>query len=163
MAGHVAPDGRPAQAKGIGKTAKRHDLEQPKTPGLAGSDLQQGDVQKLEQGQKVAPIPNQKPQAKAAPGSNAQGQSGVEVPDAIDFLGKRFGGGNAGNNPGTESIDLTAWMPLLRRIARNPGKSGPLATALVQALSNFSQTPAAGRVRVMDENAITQSIRASVE
>ena len=42
--GVVKPDGRPPQAKGVGKTARRHDLEAPATPGITGTDLQDGEV-----------------------------------------------------------------------------------------------------------------------
>ena len=63
--GRIAPDGRQSQAPGVGKNSVRSDLSQPaKTPGLAGSDLQQGDVQALERGQKIAPI-NKRTQGKA--------------------------------------------------------------------------------------------------
>ena len=93
--GRIAPDGRPAQAPGVGKNAKRHDLEAPATPGLHGSDLQQGDVQMLEQGQRVAPRPK-KTQGAAAPAParrNAPvGETPMEVPDPLEFAAGRIGG-----------------------------------------------------------------------
>ena len=51
--GRVPPDGRPPVAPGVGKTARRHDLEAQPTPGLSDPSIQQGDVQRLEQAQQV--------------------------------------------------------------------------------------------------------------
>lgn len=158
--GRRAPDGRAPVAPGVGETARRHDLEAPKTPGLGGpatgpTDLQQGDVQRLEAASAIPP--------KAMPGTGGDAQQGeVEVPDAIDFIGGRFGGGQTSNVQGQEPVDMSQWMPLLRQLARSPGTSGPLSTALVQQLSNFANTPASGRVRVVDENAIQEAVRQSI-
>ena len=158
--GHRAPDGRPPQAPGIGKTARRHDLEQPKTPGLAGSDLQQGDVQRFEAGQKIQPIAGGRKQTSTA--SKGSGKTGVrgdmEIPDAIDFAGERKGQNLGAQGQGQEPLDMSEWLPLLRALAANPKRSGPLATALLQQISNANNTPGAGRVRVIDENAIQDAI-----
>ena len=159
--GKREPDGRQAQAKGIGKNAKRHDLEQPRSvPPLQGSDLQSGDVQRLEAAQKTAPIAKPQTSAGATGSSPSQGSGDIEVPDAIDFAGSRTGqdfGGQA-----NALLDGTQWMPLLQEIARNPNRSGPLATALLTQLANITNTPSAGRVQVVDENAIQEAISRSV-
>ena len=159
--GSRAPDGRQPQAKGIGKNAKRHDLERPKTPGLAGSDLQSGDVQKFEQGQKIQPIPQQSSGTSPAPQSGDQKEGGLEIPDAIDFAGDRSGQNIGGLGQAGGDLDMSQWLPLLRALATNPKRSGPLATALLQQLSNANNTPGAGRVRVIDENAIQSAIEQS--
>ncbi len=158
------PDGRPAQAPGVGKTAKRHDLEKPRTvPPLSGSDLQSGDVQRLQQAQKVAPIKKGNRASKGGGATTEQRQqSDVEIPDAIDFAGERSGQGIGSTNQAPEPLDRTQWLPLLQALARNPKRSGPLATALLAQLSNITNTPSAGRVRVVDENAIQEAIMRSV-
>src|SRR5690606_16933027 len=68
--GRIPPDGRPTQAPGVGKNSKRHDLERRNVPFLHGSDLQVGDVQAMEQGQRIAP---KQTQAPAAPPSRGGG------------------------------------------------------------------------------------------
>ncbi len=160
---HVEPDGRQAQAPGVGRTAKRHDLEAPKTPGLKNSDLQQGDVQRLEQAQQAVPIKRgDRPTggSGAREGRESRTQDDLEIPDAIEFAGKRthqsFGG------QASETLDGAQWLPLLQEIARNPNRSGPLATALLTQISNITNTPSAGRVRVVDENAIQEAVSRSV-
>ncbi len=82
----------------------------------------------------------------------------MQVPDAIDFAGKRRSQEIGATSPGQEPLDLSQWLPLLRQIAAHPQKSGPLGAALLQQLSNMTNTPAAGRVRVVDENAIQDAI-----
>ncbi len=155
--GKRAPDGRQPSAPGVGKTARRHDLE--RVPPLADSDLQSGDVQRLEAGQKIA--------AGAAPQKNSAGTTGpvqsenrgnLEIPDAIDFAGQRAGQGIGIQGQGQAPLDMDQWLPLLRALAANPKRSGPLATALLQQLANANNTPGAGRVRVVDENQIQAAI-----
>jgi hypothetical protein len=163
--GRREPDGRQAQAKGIGKTAKRHDLEEPRTvPRLSGSDLQSGDVQRLEAAQQVAPIPQRAP-SQTSTGTTGpvqqQNRAELEVPDAIDFAGERAGENIGALGQGSEPLDMSQWLPFLRALASNPKRSGPLATALLQQLSNANNTPGAGRVRVVDENAIQAAIERS--
>ena len=48
---------KPAATSGPGKFSKRTDGQAVQTPGLAGTDLQYGDVQRLEAAQKIAPLP----------------------------------------------------------------------------------------------------------
>ena len=161
--GRREPDGRPAQAPGVGKSAKRHDLEKPRSvPTLSGSDLQSGDVQRLQQAQKIAPIsgPTQTSSGTTGPDQQAN-REGLEVPDAIDFAGERTGQNIGAQGQGSEPVDMEQWLPLLRSLAANPKRSGPLATALLQQLSNAANTPGAGRVRVVDENAIQAAVERS--
>ncbi len=157
--GKRAPDGRPPQAPGVGKTARRHDLE--RTPG-ASSDIPSGEVGQTQEGIKTAPI---------APGKNSAGTTGpvqtenrgkLEIPDAIDFAGKRAGQGIGLTGSGEqEPLDMDQWLPLLRALGAKPKRSGPLAAALLQQLANANNTPGAGRVRVIDENQIQAAIETS--
>lgn len=54
--GYQKPKGAQA-ASGPGKFSKRTDAQKVATPKLSGSDLQYGDVQKLQAAQKIAPLP----------------------------------------------------------------------------------------------------------
>jgi len=151
--GRIPPDGRPSQAKGVGKNAKRHDLERPKTPGLHDSDLQVGDVGMLERGQQAIPIgkrnqpsaQSRRPNARTAP----QGPGGAQedAPDPIDFLGSRLGNTLTGRTGDIqrESVDIRPWIPLLQMIASRPGSSGILGQALITQMGNLGRT-----VRGMD-------------
>ena len=149
--GKIAPDGRPPVAPGVGKTARRHDLEAPATPGITDSDLQQGDVQRLEQAQKIAPRAKrtQPPaQASGTPRSrttvNGPPQGGV--PDPIDFAGGKIGGGSVLPDGGEVALNTARWKPLLLAIASDPTASGPLTTMIANFIStggNVPQNPSA--------------------
>lgn len=139
--GRIPPDGRPPQAKGVGKNAKRHDLERQATPGLHDSDLQQGDVQAMEDGQRIAPATTQQPGSVApapqqgAPSGQmpqAGGQS-VEVPDAIEFLAGKNGSQFNMPNPQRQIDNSRAltWLPILRQLASGPGASSALVNAFI--------------------------------
>src|SRR5207253_8561124 len=57
--GKRTPGGGPTAPSGPGKFSKRSDAgKPPKTPGLDGTDLQYGDVQRLRDSQSIAPIPS---------------------------------------------------------------------------------------------------------
>lgn len=136
--GRIPPDGRPSQAKGVGRDAKRHDLEQPGTPGLHGSDLQMGDVQAMEQGQRTAPIRTQERGRAPAPqgggGAPRQGGSGgMQIPDPIDFLAQRNGAEFNMPQAGrpVENSKAMTWLPILRHLATGPGASSALVAAFV--------------------------------
>lgn len=146
--GRIAPDGRPAQSPGVGRNAKRHDLERPKTPGLHDSDLQQGDVQALEQGQRIAPLKTQRParpQKRSGPARSRNApQRGVEAPDPMEFMGSRLGG--TLTRPPTApahrtQVDVQAFLPLLQRLATAQGASGVLAQAYITQFRNASMMP----------------------
>jgi hypothetical protein len=163
--GRITPDGRPSQAPGVGRNAKRHDLENPAraTPPLHGSSgIQQGDIQALEQGQRMRP-PQTQGQA-APPGvPGAQGGGGGapgEVPDAIDF----FGGGDALSMPPPLSDvaqeRLDDWLPLLRELIMGPGSSGLLAGALINQYRIMRQTPATFQATWIDLEDVDDGLEA---
>lgn len=141
--GRLPPDNRGAQAKGVGKNAKRHDLERPATPGLHGSSLQKGDVQAMEQGQRIAPIQEQergRSQQPSRASRNGQTSSqGVKVPDAIEFFGQRSSGPPAvpSAQPNVTSGKLEKWGAILEQVVASPGASGGLAEAYVNQLRNL--------------------------
>ena len=134
--GRIPPDNRGPQAKGVGKNSKRHDMERQATPGLHGSDLQQGDIQKLERGQRVAPIrtqPAAAPQRQAGGQARGQPRAPMQTPDAIEFLGGKQG--PEFNMPQTGRPVLNekalSWLPLVRSLVVGPGSSGLLASAFI--------------------------------
>lgn len=171
--GRIAPDGRPPQAKGVGKNAKRHDLERAATPGLAGSDLQQGDVQALESGQRVAPI-KENPRGRA-PRPSGGGQSGGQTrgaqsgrvsgaPDAIEFLGAQQG---SEFNVPTQTRAVTneralSWMPLIRSLVVGPGTSGLLASAFINQARELRRS-GSSPVTVIDLDAIDDGLEAMLD
>jgi len=168
--GRVPPDGRPPVAPGVGKTARRHDLEAPATPGLTDTDLQQGDVQALEQAQKIAPRAKRtQPPAKGRvtprgnqPGRRSQAAQAGDIPDPIEMAGRKVGGSAVPEDSAVaEPFDLEAWRPLLQEIARNPNLSGPLTTTLMRQLQNISQIPDTASVHVVDQNAMDVALRES--
>ena len=135
--GRIPPDNRGPAAKGVGKNSKRHDMERQATPGLHGSDLQQGDIKKLERGQRIAPIrtqPSAGPKRQPQPSTPPQGGSaGMQVPDAIEFLGGRQGSEFDPTPPVRDLATSRAvtWLPVLRELAVGPGSSGLLASTLI--------------------------------
>lgn len=165
--GRIAPDGRQPRPPGVGKTARRHDLEAQPTPGLHNSDLQQGDVSMLENGQRVAPRPK-KSQPSAAPQSRGkaparqQAPGPMQVPDPIEFASQRVGGGVPAPNEQGEIFDAERWRPLMAAIARNPLASGPLTTTLMTQLSNMSRQVNTASVQVIDQNAADEAVRRSL-
>ena len=166
--GKRAPDGRPSVVPGVGKTARRHDLEAPATPGLSGTDLQSGDVQALEQAQQIAPRPKRpKPLAsrRVTPrgvqsGDRAKVTESGEIPDPVEMAGRKIGGSVVGDDSLVEEpFDLEKWRPLLQEIARNPNLSGPLTSTLMRQLQNIAQIPNTASVHVIDQNAMDVALR----
>ena len=170
--GRIAPDGRPAQAPGVGKNAKRHDLERPATPGLHDSDLQQGDVQALEQGQRIAPRSTQRPSDAPArlerqvqrnhPGSSMN--QGMQIPDAIDFLGQRNGPEFGPPTP-QRRLDSSAaltWLPILRQLAAGPGASSALVNAFINQ-ARLLQQAGAQPATVVDMAAVDDGLEAMLD
>ena len=150
MAGFVPPDGRPPQAKGVGKDAKRHDLEAPATPGVRNSDMQQGDRQKLEAAQKIAPRP-QKGTPQGGGAAPAQGGGGgMQVPDPIAFAAGRMGGNVPTAGAPMRQVDSSAWKPLVERLAYAPNGGGALAANLTDALTQFVRRPVVSEVSFVD-------------
>lgn len=169
--GRIPAQGRTPQAPGVGRSAKRHDLERPATPGMSG-DLQQGDVGELEQGQAVAPRAGAKQrQAPAgAAASRAQNRSGVQattsmdVPNPIDFAGQRLQGSlgpQAGPEP--EYHDFSGWFPLMRQLLTMPGTSGSLTRAYMEQLSLLARNPVTSRLAPLDMTALDDSVGAALD
>lgn len=148
--GRIPPDNRPAQAPGVGKNSKRHDLERRDVPFLHGSDLQVGDVQAMEQGQRIAPKQTQRPAAPPARGgagsqTTTSGEgAAMTPPDPIEFLAGRFGGQQMEAPPRRADIansKAMTWLPLVRQMAAGPGSSGVLASALINQMRALSRMP----------------------
>lgn len=151
--GKIAPDGRPAQAPGVGKDSKRHDLEAPATPGLHGSDLQQGDVQMLEQGQQVAPRPKRtQPSAQPRPARGVSQRSPqppspsaaepMQIPSGLESAKSRLGRGSGSPSlGGGRHADPTAWLPLIEQMALTPNNGGAVYANLVNMLSAYRRRP----------------------
>ncbi len=141
--GRIEPDGRSPQAKGVGKRSKRHDLERPKTPGLHDSDLQQGDVQALEAGQRISPLqkrvqqPAQTSRKSQLPANRTTRADGSAAPDPMTFLTDRLGGTlQAGISKPPPQTDTNAMLPLLEKLATATGASGLLSQAYINQLAN---------------------------
>ena len=166
--GRIAPDGRPAQAPGVGKNARRHDLEAPATPGLSNSDLQQGDVQRLEQAQKIAPRPKrQQGAASAQPrqrppqraGSAAAASGGMQVPDPIQFASGKIGGQAVSpGQGGMRQVDPMAWMPLAEMMAQTPNAGGTIVSSLFTALQGFNRRPVVSELSFVDFDEMDRAI-----
>lgn len=167
--GRIAPDGRPAQAPGVGKNAKRHDLERPATPGLHDSDLQQGDVQAMEQGQRIAPRSTQQSgQTQIARQTMERGggteTSSMQIPDAIDFLGQRNGPEFGPPTP-QRRLDSSAaltWLPILRQLAAGPGASSALVNAFINQ-ARLLQQAGAQPATVVDMAAVDDGLEAMLD
>lgn len=149
--GRIPPDGRPAQAPGVGKNSKRHDLERRDVPFLHGSDLQQGDVQAMQEGQRIAPKQTQRPATPQPRGDGGSQQvttgnrgAAATPPDAIEFLASRIGGASVAPPPRRADIanaKAMTWLPLVRQMAAGPGSSGVLASALINQMRALSKMP----------------------
>lgn len=167
--GGVIPNkGNPPAAKGIGKNSKRHDLERPTTPGLHDSDLQQGDVSMLEQGQRVTKKrvmqpANQVPQqTQGRP--PAQSQAPAATPDAIQFLGGRQGPEFTApaTGRGVNNNHALSWLPLVQQLVKGPGSSGLLASAFInqtRELRRSVSTP----TQVVDMDSIDAGLEAMLD
>lgn len=140
---------RPVQAPGVGKNSKRHDLERRSVPYLHDSDLQVGDVQAMEQGQRIAPKQTQRPAAPEPRGGGSSGTASpgaamTPPPDAIDFLAGRIGGqpmeAPARRAEIANSKAMT-WLPFAQQLASGPGASGVLVSALINQMRALSKTP----------------------
>ena len=165
--GRIPPDNRGPQAKGIGKNSKRHDMERQATPGLHGSDLQQGDIQKLERGQRVAPIrtqPAAAPQRRQS-GGQARGQprAPMQTPDAIEFLGGRSQGLKALDGEVTPSQGYTAWLPFVRQMVIGPGSSGMMAGAYINQFRQIMGGASVTRSTVVNLENMDDALEAGLE
>lgn len=161
---------RPASAPGVGRNSKRHDLERRSTPFLHDSDLQQGDVQALEQGQRIAPKQTQRPAAPAAPqgsGSTTGGTTAdaTSIPDAIDFLSNVIGGGALGEpQPGVAANpNADKWLRFARHLVNGPGSSGLLAGAYINQMRQLMRSPQTVNVEVIDLRDVDEALAAALD
>ena len=134
----MAVENSPIRPKGVGKDAKRHDLDG--TPGLHGSDLQYGDVSKLQAGQRaVQNTVNRAPQANPAPAAPSGG--GMAVPDPLTLAAQKAGGGTS--VPPTERIqpiNTSQWLPLIEQLATS-NSSSLLKKQYIKMLSDMQKNP----------------------
>jgi hypothetical protein len=168
--GRIPPDNRPVQAAGVGKNSKRHDLERRTTPYLHDSDLQQGDVQALENGQRVAPKQTQQPAGPApATGSgntrSATSTSPTDIPDAIDFIGGLTAGSGVNPPPAgaAPSANLDMWVRFAQHLVNGPGASGNLKAAYVNQMRQMRRTPATASSVVINLNDIDAGLEVALD
>jgi hypothetical protein len=169
--GRIAPDNRPAQAKGVGKNSKRHDLERRSTPFLHDSDLQQGDVQALENGQRIAPKQTQRPAGPAPTASrsttgSAAGTGPADIPDAIDFISSlpAAAGGLTPPPAGiTPSANLDMWVRYAQYLANGPGASGLLRGAFINQMRQLKVTPQNTQSVIINLNDIDAGLEVALD
>jgi hypothetical protein len=161
--GKIPPQGRPAQAPGVGKNSKRHDLERPKA-NLQDTDLQYGEVSAA---QRMAPKKEQAPARPGAQVSGSQGlqssqqQQGMQVPPAREFMQSRLAGTLQGSpRPALEgnAVSPQPWLPLIQAMATAPNAGGVLGAAFVESLSQAIRRPQ-GRVRAIDMNELDRKVQ----
>jgi len=150
------PENSPIRNKRVGKDAVRHDLDG--TPGL-DSDLQQGEVQQLEAGQKAV--------------QNTQGQSQVQdrgalpvqpaeqalnAPDPLEFAGQKVGGNLTLPQENLTAINTAQWLPMIEKLAQSGGASPLLRKAYVDMLARLQAEPFSGSTAVVDKNEIDRQV-----
>lgn len=168
--GRIPPDNRPAQAKGVGQNSKRHDLERRTTPFLHDSDLQQGDVQAMENGQRITAKQTQQPAAPSPTGGSGKATEPVSsgttgVPDAIDFIAG-IGGKGGVNPPGPAApINPNAdkWARYARHLANGPGASGLLGGAYINQMRQLMRSPQAVRVEMIDLADVDEALAVALD
>ena len=148
------PQNSPIQAKGVGKDSKRHDLDG--TPGL-DSDLQQGEVSQLEQGQKV--VENTQGQASAGQPLPQQAASGpVTAPDPVQFAESKIGGTLQAPTQTLSRINTAQWLPMMEKLARSNGASPLLRRAYVNMLARLQNEPFSGSTAVVDKRELDAQV-----
>lgn len=164
----IEPETRPLSAPGVGPEAARHDLERRNVPFLQGSDLQQGDVEALQSGQRIAPVQRQEPATPERPGQPSRAQmpteEEIEDPDPIDFLAEE-NGQDFTLPQAQRAIDNSrtlTWLPILRRLASGPGASSLFVTTLIdqgRKMQQLGSQPAT----VVDLQAVDDGIEAMLD
>lgn len=170
--GIIPPDGRTPAPPGVGASARRHDLERPKTPGLSGSDLQYGDVSKLRNAQRVAPTGSTTKQVQqpAAPtgspaGSASAGPTGaMEIPDPIDFISERAKGTlqDPASRMAERPVDMSAWTPIVNAVANAPQASGLLRHAFLNQFAALANRPYVPDVLAVSMQALDAGVEAGL-
>ncbi len=160
--GVIPADGRPTKAKGVGKNAKRHDLEGPATPGLGG-DLQYGEVGDAEAAARTIGKKVQRPASGQTEAPRSQpapaGGGAMQTPDPGEFIRGRLKNtlqGGVSPTPQAEPIDPTPWLPLIEKIATAPNAGGILGAAYVEALSRATMNQP--RVYTLDMNELDKRV-----
>ena len=128
---------------------------------MAGSDLQQGDVEALEQGQRVTKKQTQPPAAAGPPRrSPASGQPAGGTPDPIAFASKKFGGSLGGAPQAGINYDpeLQRWLGMAQALAASPGSSGMLVSSFIHQVRQLRQVAFTPMARLVDLNAMDDSI-----
>ena len=153
--------------KGVGKDAKRHDLDAVRspagTPGLSNSSLQYGDVSKLERGQQL--IENTQPRQTSAPVAPAPvdpGVQGVEVaPDPVSFAKQKLAGSAAEGfaDRRLRTTDRKGWLPFMKRLASDPTASGILQRAYIERIGRELRTPTGGQAQVLRQRDMDSRLR----
>lgn len=151
--------GRPAQAKGVGKNAKRHDLERRDTPYMHGNnDIQQGDIKQMQQGQAIAGTPGRNPRPPAGNPRTGQGPAGPapqlgneEIPDPITFFGQLDAQIPQGQYQLTNEIQVEKFYPLMEQVAGRGQSSSLLRSLFLRQMRNvmFAQ-PHVAEVNIND-------------
>jgi hypothetical protein len=161
--GRIPNQGNQPQAPGIGRDAKRHDLEAGATPGLGGpdrgpTDLQFGDVQELEQGQQIVNQATGGPQKSSKPRRRTSSQ--MDAPDPISFIAGRSGGQPIGDPSASNrtAVDVRPWMPLIEQVAARPNVGGAVGAAYVRLLMKASRTPINPRATVIDRQELDEML-----
>lgn len=134
------------------------------TPKLQDSSLQQGDVAMLQEGQQMMKQIQKPASGGASVAPSAPAQPGIQVPDAIDFIGGRASGTLDASVVGQDqqSIDTSRWRPLMEELARDPGASGPISTMLLSQIANMNAQPSTIGVDVIDMNAANDAVGVSL-
>jgi len=155
--GRIPNQGNGPAAKGVGKNAKRHDLERQDVPPLHDSDLQQGDVQALEQGQRIAPVRSQAPAVPQQAGGSARQDvgGGAQQPAPMDIINSRLG--NTMATQGTERTFDPAkarladkWAGFYMQLSQHPNASPVLKAQARQQANDLRATRTAPKSQIMD-------------
>ena len=146
----------PIRNKRVGKNAVRHDLDG--TPGL-DSDLQQGEVQQLEAGQKlIQDTQAQQGVQDRGPLPVQPAEQGVAAPDPVEFAMSKIGGDLQVPTQELSRINTAQWLPMVEKLAQSGGASPLLRKAYVDMLSRLQTEPFSGSTAVVDKNEIDRQV-----
>ena len=103
-------------------------------------------------------------QEQSQSGSTAPaGTTGVEIPDAIEFLGGRSSGARALENEITPSEGYTAWLPFVRQMTVGPGSSGLMAGAYINQFRQLMGAASVTKNTVIDLQNMDDALEAGLE
>lgn len=145
------------RAKGVGRDAKRHDLDG--TPGLSeGSSLQQGEVGQLEAGQKAVSDTQSAQVAGAALPQQAP-SAPVTAPDPIGFAKGKIGGDLRVPVEELSRINTAQWIPMIEKMARSNSASPLLRRAYVNMLARLQNEPFSGSTAVVNKRELDRQVQ----